>query len=108
MEHQKVLPKRLFLFLGIAYLFISGIDFVHTLAYKGMSIFIGYDANLPTQLWILARYTQSISLLISPIFITRKVNVNKVFISYLLTVGFFMTSIFYWGIFPTCFVEGRD
>ena len=104
---RKFSQSDYFIFLGIAYLFVSGIDFVHTLAYKGMSIFVGYDANLPTQLWILARYTQSISLLISPIFITRKVNVNKVFISYLLAIGFFMASIFYWGIFPTCFVEGK-
>ena len=104
---RKFSQSNYFIFLGIAYLFISGIDFVHTLAFKGMSIFIGYDSNLPTQLWILARYTQSISLLISPIFIARKVNTTKVFISYFLAVGFFMASIFYWGIFPTCFVEGK-
>ena len=104
---RKFSQSGYFLFLGIAFLFVSGIDFVHTLAYKGMSIFIGYDSNLPTQLWILARYTQSISLLISPIFITRKVNTTKVFVPYFLAVGFFMASIFYWGIFPTCFVEGK-
>jgi hypothetical protein len=41
------------LFMGIALLFAGLIDFVHTLAYKGMGILIGFDANLPTQLWII-------------------------------------------------------
>ena len=49
------------LFLSIAFLYAGLIDFVHTLAYKGMGIFTGYDANLPTQLWIIARYLQSLS-----------------------------------------------
>ena len=49
------------LFLSIAFLFAGLIDFVHTLTYKGMGIFQGFDANLPTQLWIIARYLQSLS-----------------------------------------------
>ena len=49
-------------FLGIAYLFIGIVDLIHTLAYSGMGIFVTYDANLPTQLWILARYIESISI----------------------------------------------
>ena len=60
-----------FLFIGIAYLFIGGIDLVHTLAYSGMPIYIGYDANLPTQLWIAARYLESFSLLLAPLLIKR-------------------------------------
>ena len=60
------------LFLSIALLFAGIIDFVHTLAFRGMEIFRGFDANLPTQLWILARYMQSLSLLAAPSFIDRK------------------------------------
>ncbi len=50
------------LFLGIGYLFVAILDLTHTLAYKGMNIFHGYGANLPTQLWIGTRYLESISL----------------------------------------------
>ncbi len=94
------------LFLGIAYLFIGGVDLVHTLTYKGMGIFSGYDANLPTQLWISARYVESISLLIAPLFIPRKLNTRVVFVSYAVLVSLIVASIFYWNIFPDCFIEG--
>ena len=49
------------------------IDALHTLAFRGMNIFDGYDANLPTQLWILARYTSSITLLIAVLLFEKKV-----------------------------------
>ena len=52
--------------LGCAYLFISLIDLGHTLAFKGMGAFQGYGANLPTQLWIAARYMQGFTLLAAP------------------------------------------
>ena len=55
------LDNNYLLFLGIAYLFVSALDLLHTLAYKGMGVFPGYDANLPTQLWIAARYVQGLS-----------------------------------------------
>ena len=52
-----------FLFLiGVAHLFVAFLDLYHTLAFKGMGVFSA-DANLPTQLWIAARYLQSLSLL---------------------------------------------
>ena len=63
-----------FLFIGIAYLFIGTIDMAHTFAYKGMGVFTGIDANHPTQLWIAARYLESISLLLAFQFIKRKLN----------------------------------
>ncbi len=103
---RRFLDNNYLLFLGIAYLFIGGLDLVHTLAYKGMGIFSGYDANLPTQLWISARYIESMSLLIAPLFIPRKLNTRVVFMSYALLVSLMLASIFYWNIFPDCFIEG--
>ncbi len=103
---RRFLDNNYLLFLGIAYLFIGGLDLVHTLAYKGMGIFSGYDANLPTQLWISARYIESMSLLIAPLFIPRKLNTRVVFMSYAVLVSLMLASIFYWNIFPDCFIEG--
>ncbi|MFB6110456.1 MAG: MASE3 domain-containing protein [Halodesulfurarchaeum sp.] len=48
---------------GIGYLFVGGLDLLHTLAYSGMGVFPAAGANLPTQLWIVSRYTEAISLL---------------------------------------------
>ena len=61
------LENRFLVFIGIAYFFVAGLDLLHTFAYKGMGIFPQFDANLPTQLWIAARYMESISLLIASI-----------------------------------------
>ena len=103
---RRYLDNNYLLFIGIAYLFIGGLDMIHTLAYKGMGIFQGYDANLPTQLWIVTRYVESLSLLIAPLLVGRKLRINVVFIGYTAVVSSLLVAIFYWNIFPDCFVEG--
>ena len=92
-------------FLGIAYLFIGGLDGIHTLAYKGMLIFPDYDADLPTQLWIAARYIQSLSFLIAPLFLRKKFRFTLFFWSYAAVMTLLTVAIFT-GMFPDCFVEG--
>ena len=95
-----------FIFIGIAYLFVASIDLVHTMAYKGMGIFVGYSANLPTQLWISARYLESLSLIIALIFISKKLKYGYVLFGYTIGISILFLSIFYWNIFPDCFIEG--
>ena len=93
------------LFLGIAFLFISILDFTHTIAYSGMNIFQGYDSNLPTQLWIAARFMQSLSLLLSFQFLRRKLNEFVIFPVYFLIASILVISIFL-NFFPVCYIEG--
>ncbi|MDH4267465.1 MAG: PAS domain S-box protein, partial [Deltaproteobacteria bacterium] len=104
---RRFLDNHYLLFIGIAYLFVGSVDLVHTLAYQGMGVFSGYDANLSTQLWIGARYLQSISLLLAPIWIGRKLKINFVLLAYGAVVALLFLSIFPWQIFPDCFMEGR-
>ena len=92
--------------LGIAYLFVGGIDFIHVLAYSGMGVFPAYGTNLPTQLWIAGRYIESFSLLILPLLIHVKYRLSWVVFCYTAVVALLLGTIFYWGIFPACFVEG--
>jgi diguanylate cyclase (GGDEF)-like protein len=99
------LDNSYLLFLGIAYLFVSALDLLHTLGYKGMGVFPGYDSNLPTQLWIAARYVQSISLLVAPVFLSRKLNVKLAFVVYTAVTIVVLAAIFS-NAFPACFVEG--
>jgi diguanylate cyclase (GGDEF)-like protein len=103
---RRFLDNNYVLFLGISFLFIAVIDIIHTLAYKGMGVFQGWDANLPTQLWIAMRYMLALSFLIAPIFIKRKVNVPVVLAAYAAVTVLTLSCIFYWRIFPACFVEG--
>jgi len=103
---RKYLDTQYLLFLGIAYLFVAGIDSLHTLTYKGMGVFQSQDPNIPTQLWISARYLQSLSLLIAPFFLRRNWRPAVLFGGYFLVTSAIVTSIFYWHVFPDCFIEG--
>ena len=103
---RKVLDNNYLLFIGIAYLFIAILELIHTLGYAGMGIFKGYDTNLPTQLWIAARYMESISLLIAPLFFGRRIRLNMLVVVYASVACLIFLSIFFWDIFPVCFVEG--
>jgi PAS domain S-box-containing protein len=104
---RQTLDNDYLLFLGMAYLYIGGLDLVHTLAYKGMGVFTGFQENLPTQLWIAARYLQSVSLLVAPVFIGRPLNVRVVLGVYTVVVSLLLGAIFYWDVFPDCYVPGK-
>jgi PAS domain S-box-containing protein len=103
---RQFLDNNYLLFIGISYLFVGGLDLIHTLAYKGMGVMPGYGANLPTQLWIATRYIESLSLLIAPVFIRRKLRPSLILTGYSLVTAMVLGTIFYWRIFPDCFIEG--
>ncbi|MCL5984932.1 MAG: histidine kinase [Actinobacteria bacterium] len=94
------------LFLGIAFVFVAFLDMLHIFAYKGMGVFKGYDANLPTQLWIAARYTASISMLIASFFTNRKLRSAIPFTAFSILTILLLVSIFFFKNFPACFIEG--
>lgn len=104
---RHVMHNNYLLMLGIAYLFVGNLDLLHTLSYKGMNVFPGYGNNLPTQLWIAARYLESLSLLIAPFFLERSLNPRMTLGVYTLTFALLVLSIFSWGLFPACYVEGQ-
>jgi two-component sensor histidine kinase len=103
---RKLVENQLILFLGIAYLFVGSIDLLHLLAYKGMGVFPNHDANLPTQLWIAARYMESMSLLLAFVCFGKRGNAILIFSGYAIVTTFLLLSIFYWELFPDCLVKG--
>lgn len=104
---RAVLERDYLLFLGIAYLFVAGLDFLHMLTYKGMGVFPGYDANLPTQVWISARYMESLSLFMAPLFLGRRLKKAACFAVFAGVTAIWVLAVFHWKIFPDCFLEGR-
>jgi PAS domain S-box-containing protein len=93
-------------FIGIGYAFIAVIDLFHTLAYKGMSVFPGYGANLPTQLWIAARFLQAATLCTAPAFARRRISEHLLLGAYFAIVSMIAALVFS-GHFPDCYVEGK-
>ncbi len=103
---RRFIQNNYMLFIGIAYLFIGFLDMLHALSYTGMGVFQGHGTNLPTQLWISARYMESLSLLIAPVFLKRRLNANIAVISYTVVLFILLLSIFFFGVFPVCFNDG--
>ncbi|HQI28626.1 MAG TPA: MASE3 domain-containing protein, partial [Sedimentisphaerales bacterium] len=101
-----LLQNHYLLFIGIAYLFVGGIDILHTLAYKGMGVFQNEGANLATQLWIVARYMEAVSLLLAMAFLRRRLIPHLTLVVYAFVTGVLLAAVFWWRIFPDCFVEG--
>jgi signal transduction histidine kinase len=100
------LEDSFLLFIGIAYLFIGSLDIIHTFAYKGMNVFGNQDANVPTQLWIAARYTESFSLLLALSMPGRQIKAISVLVGFSVVFTLILTSIFLFKIFPDCYREG--
>ncbi|OGR15520.1 MAG: hypothetical protein A2277_14445 [Desulfobacterales bacterium RIFOXYA12_FULL_46_15] len=104
---RQYLGNHYFRFISIAYLFVSVLDLLHMLAYKGMGVFPGQDADLPTQLWIMARYMQSLSMVIAPFLVEKKIRPGPISAVYAAIVIFLVASVYQWDLFPDCFIEGH-
>jgi PAS domain S-box-containing protein len=108
--------------LGVALAAAGCIDLVHTLAYKGMNLFPGYDSNLPTQLWIAARYLQSLSMLFAAVWLidlptvisriggenekaTSRLEYGLVLVYIGITISLII--LIFARLFPLCYVEGK-
>jgi PAS domain S-box-containing protein len=100
-----LLPNHYLLFLGIAYLFVGSLDLLHTLAYRGMGILQELRAEEATQLWIAARYLESLSLLAAPLFFKRLLRPALAMTGFSVLFGLLLGSIFFWDLFPRCFIE---
>ncbi len=103
---RKYLNNDYLLFVGIALLYVAFLDLLHTLSYKGMLLFQEFGANLPTQLWIAARYLYSAAFLAAPFFLKHRLKPSWAFFTFSALLLFILLSLFQWSIFPVCFVEG--
>ncbi|SMP63459.1 sensor histidine kinase [Anoxynatronum buryatiense] len=94
-------------FIGLAYLFIANIDFLHVLGYTGMNIFPNYDYHA-NQLWVLGRYMESLTLLAGFYYLHQKKKCSELWVMmvYTLISALGILAIFVWKIFPEAFIAG--
>ncbi|MCP4995238.1 MAG: GGDEF domain-containing protein [Gammaproteobacteria bacterium] len=93
-------------YLGSGYIWVAALDFMHTVVYKGMSIFPVLDANPATQFWISSRYMEALLLISAPFFLTRPVR-RDLSIYLFGTVATATFILIITGNFPDAFIEGR-
>lgn len=103
---RRFMQNNYFIFLGVTALFIGFILLLHALAYKGMNVFSEPGANVATQLWVLSRYILGFSFVLAPLAIKRRINMDRLLAGYALITAFLLGTIFYWRIFPDCYIEG--
>ncbi len=103
---RSVVSNGFLLFLGILYLPIGLIDFVHTMAYPGMNVLSGAGTNPSAQLWLGARFMEAGAFVIAPFFLVRRVRAGASLVGILLVTAILLSSILWWGVFPAAFVEG--
>jgi signal transduction histidine kinase/CheY-like chemotaxis protein len=92
--------------LGIGYAFSALIDLFHTFAFKGMTVFSGYGENLAPQLWLAARYLQTVTLVAAPLVIKRTMYDRVIFGGYVAAAAVLLTMV-YSGHFPDCLIAGK-
>lgn len=114
---RKRIDSNFLLVVGTAYAFIAVLDGIHMLAYSGMGVFPEHGPNLPTQLWIAARYLETASLVVGTAFIGRNVLNARVSFSHryrdivllVLTYAGITTALLaaiFLGAFPAAYLEG--
>ncbi|MHA1986750.1 MAG: sensor histidine kinase [Promethearchaeota archaeon] len=103
---RKYMKNSFFLILGISSLFIAVIDLIHTLSYDQMNIFLNFDANLPTSLWIAARYLQAGSILFASFLLRRSIKPLYLGITYLGILHILFFLIFF-NLFPVSYIVGE-
>ncbi|APV44752.1 PAS domain S-box-containing protein [Dehalogenimonas formicexedens] len=104
---RRFMSNDYLLFIGVGFLFVSILSAMHTLSYRGMGVFIGFEpTNLAAQFWIAARYLQSFTLILAPLFIHRRLNSNLAFTVFGIATALIIMSILVWQVFPAAFVTG--
>lgn len=68
---RKLIENHYFIFLGIAYLFVGVIDYLHAVLFEGV---FSPDRHTPSiEIWFAARFLQSFALVFAPFFVSRKI-----------------------------------
>ncbi|NMG42622.1 EAL domain-containing protein [Aromatoleum toluvorans] len=92
--------------IGISSLTVAALELLHALTYKGLGIFPGQNANLPTQLWIAFRYVESASFLFAALTLRIRMRPGILAGAYA-SVGTLLAGAVFAGYFPDCFVENQ-
>lgn len=104
---RRYLRSGYLLLVGIGYLAFGFLDLLHTLAYQGMPVFPDH-AFAANQLWIAARGLESVTLVAGFAVHgrTRLPSAAALLAGFGAVVGLLVASIFWWRVFPACFVAG--
>ena len=105
---RQYLNNGFFLLLALGGLFAGLLKLPFIFGYPGTNIHIfpGDSGNIALQSKLVAQWCLSLSCLCAFFFLRRKVNPAVALLVYGTSLVVILASIFYWRVFPDCFVEG--
>ena len=103
---RQYLANGFYLVIGFGCLFAGMLDVIYIFGYKGMSVFPGADANIALQAKTVAQWFVSLSCVGAFPFLRRKIQQAFALAVYSALTALALASIFYWRVFPDCYVEG--
>ncbi len=103
---RRYLDNGFFLFIAVMCLVAGALDLTHALAYPGVSILPGTTGNESIQAKTAGRWICSLSFLVAPLFLRRKINLPATMTVYGAVLALALAAIFRWHILPTCYVPG--
>ena len=92
--------------LGPGIMVVSFITFLHLVTYKGIYIIPGYDANLPTQLWIILNYIQATAFLVALLHQSQRPIHFHIYLAAYLFIGGAAAALSFLRIFPVSYDNG--
>ena len=105
---RKFIRHNTLTLLSIAFVVLGCIELLHLMSYKGMGIFPGINADIATQLWIVARYLEAAAFLAAAIVLNHKKPISHwALLGFSILVSILvLMAIWPFGIFPSCYIEG--
>lgn len=102
---RRLLDNHYLLFVSIGLLAFVALGVPHTLGYKGIALFQGFDNDLPTQAFIAQRFVLAGSFLLAPVFLRRKLNVTATSLAFAAITVVALLSLLVWRNFPSMLAE---
>lgn len=95
-----------YLVIGLVCPFACALDVIYMLAYQGMSVFPGADGNTALQAKTAAEWLVSLSCAAALLLLRSKIDPARAVCIYSVLFAVALGTIFYWPVFPGCFVPG--
>mgnify|MGYP001806399756 CR=1 FL=1 len=105
-DTRRFARSTFFVTIGPAFALVGLFDILHMLAYKGMGTNVTGTADLPTQLWVAARFTEVLAVLAGVLLAGRPLRPTVPLAATVLYGAVLLASITQWHLFPSCYVEG--
>jgi len=103
---RRLLSNHYLLFVGVGFLFVSAFGVLHIITYTGVSLLPGFGVDLPTQAFIVQRFMLATTLLIAPLFLTRRLRVGWLVAALSAFSAAALASMLIWRNFPHMYVVG--